>query len=91
MEMRVADLLGRMTIEEKVGQITGWWHYDERKMQEEGKIFTPEFFAEKCPNGVGELGPLHNLSIEEDAKLYAAVQTYFRKQTRLGIPAILHD
>ena len=90
-EMRVADLLGRMTIEEKVGQITGWWHYDERKMQEEGKIFTPEFFAEKCPNGVGELGPLHNLSIEEDAKLYAAVQTYFRKQTRLGIPAILHD
>ncbi|MEN8716991.1 MAG: glycoside hydrolase family 3 N-terminal domain-containing protein [Verrucomicrobiales bacterium] len=90
-EMRVADLLGRMTIEEKVGQITGWWHYDERKMQEEGKIFTPEFFAEKCPNGIGELGPLHNLSIEEDAKLYAAVQTYFRKQTRLGIPAILHD
>ena len=90
-EKRVADLLGRMTIEEKVGQITGWWHYDERKMQEEGKIFTPEFFAEKCPNGIGELGPLHNLSIEEDAKLYAAVQTYFRKQTRLGIPAILHD
>ena len=57
-EKRVADLLGRMTIEEKVGQITGWWHYDERKMQEEGKIFTPEFFAEKCPNGIGELGPV---------------------------------
>ena len=90
-ERRVEDLLGRMKLEEKVAQITGWWHYDERKMREEGTVFTTDFYAEKCPNGIGELGPLHNLTIEEDAKMYAAVQKYFRKQTRLGIPAILHD
>ena len=71
--------------------MTGWWHYDERRMRDEGSVFKPEFYAEKCPNGIGEIGPLHNLSIEEDARMYAAVQEYFRKKTRLGIPAILHD
>ena len=88
---RVADLLTRMTIEEKVAQITGWWFHDERKLQREGSVFKPEFYAEKCPHGIGELGPLHNLSIDEDVRHYAAIQEYFRNQTRLGIPAILHD
>ena len=88
---RVADLLARMTIEEKVAQITGWWFHDERKLQREGSVFKPAFYAEKCPHGIGELGPLHNLSIDEDMRHYAAIQEYFRNQTRLGIPAILHD
>ena len=88
---RVEDLLARMTIEEKIAQICGWWHYDEKKLRREGDVFTPDFYAEKCPYGIGELGPLHNLSIEEDLRQYAAVQEYFRNRTRLGIPAILHD
>ena len=88
---RVDDLLGRMTIDEKVAQITGWWDPSEEKMREQGGVFEPDFYAKKCPNGIGELGPLHNLSIEEDARQYAAVQEYFRNRTRLGIPAILHD
>jgi len=88
---RVEDLLARMSIEEKVAQITGWWFHDERKLQREGNIFTAEFYREKCPHGIGELGPLHNLSIDEDMRHYAAIQEYFRNQTRLGIPAILHD
>ena len=88
---RVSDLLARMTLEEKVAQITGWWDPSEEKLREEGVIFGSKFFAEKCPNGIGELGPLHNLTVDEDARLYAAVQKHFRKNTRLGIPAILHD
>ena len=88
---RVEDLLTRMTIEEKIAQICGWWHYDEKTLRREGAIFTPDFYAAKCPHGIGELGPLHNLSIEEDLRQYAAVQEYFRNRTRLGIPAILHD
>ena len=88
---RVEDLLARMTLEEKIAQITGWWFHDERKLQSEGLIFTPEFYAQKCPHGIGELGPLHNLSISEDIRHYAAIQEYFRNRTRLGIPAILHD
>ena len=90
-ERRVEDLLARMTLDEKVAQITGWWNPSEEKLLREGKIFSPAFYAEKCPQGIGELGPLHNLTIEDDAKQYAAVQDYFRNQTRLGIPATLHD
>ena len=80
-----------MTLEEKIAQICGWWHYDEKKLRREGAVFNPDFYAKKCPHGIGELGPLHNLSIEEDLRQYAAVQEYFRNRTRLGIPAILHD
>ena len=90
-ELRVKDLLGRMTLEEKVAQITGWWDPSEEKLLSEGNIFKPEFYAQKCPQGIGELGPLHNLTVEDDARQYAAVQDYFRNNTRLGIPAILHD
>ena len=88
---RVSDLLARMTMEEKIAQITGWWDPSEEKLREQGAIFGSDFFAEKCPDGIGELGPLHNLTIDEDARLYAAVQKHFRNDTRLGIPAILHD
>ena len=90
-EERVEDLIGRMTIEEKVAQITGWWDPNEQKLLEKGDIFKPSFYKQKCPNGIGELGPLHNLKVDDDIKQYAAVQEYFRNQTRLGIPAILHD
>jgi len=90
-DARVEDLLERMTLPEKIGQITGWWHHDERKLRDEKKIFSTKFYSEICPDGIGELGPLHNLTIVEDAKQYAAVQDFFRRQTRLGIPAILHD
>ena len=44
---RVEDLLSRMTIEEKVAQITGWWFHDERKLQREGAVFQAEFYARK--------------------------------------------
>ncbi|MCH2179854.1 MAG: glycoside hydrolase family 3 C-terminal domain-containing protein [Mariniblastus sp.] len=88
---RVEDLLSRMTLEEKVAQLTGWWDPSEEKLLKQGEIFKPSFYQQKCPHGIGELGPLHNMTIDDDVKQYAAVQTYFRTQTRLGIPAILHD
>ncbi|MEC8779201.1 MAG: glycoside hydrolase family 3 N-terminal domain-containing protein, partial [Verrucomicrobiota bacterium] len=88
---RVEDLLRRMTLQEKVAQLTGWWNPNEEQLRREGRIHDPAFYAEKCPHGIGQLGPLHNLTVEEDLKQYAAVQEYFRNRTRLGIPAIQHD
>ena len=90
-ETRVEDLLKRMTLQEKVAQLTGWWDPNEEQLRREGRIHDPAFYAEKCPHGIGQLGPLHNLTVEEDLKQYAAVQEYFRNRTRLGIPAIQHD
>ena len=90
-ESRVEDLIKRMTVKEKVAQLTGWWDPNEQKLRMEGKIYDPSFYAGKCPDGIGQLGPLHNMTVEEDIKQYAAVQEYFRKGTRLGIPAIQHD
>ncbi|HAY75595.1 MAG TPA: hypothetical protein DCY32_07970, partial [Opitutae bacterium] len=88
---RVEDLLRRMTLQEKVAQLTGWWNPNEEQLRRDGRIHDPAFYAEKCPHGIGQLGPLHNLTVEEDLKQYAAVQEYFRNRTRLGIPAIQHD
>ncbi|NBS26556.1 MAG: hypothetical protein EBS81_09645 [Gammaproteobacteria bacterium] len=90
-EKRVTDLLSRMTIAEKVAQLTGWWDPNEQRLRSEELVFKPSFYAKHCPHGIGALGPLHNLTIEEDAKQYAAIQQYFRRSTRLGIPAMLHD
>ena len=88
-EKRVEDLLARMTVEEKVAQISGWWSADEVKLRAEGKIFTPEFYATMGAKGLGQIGPI-NLSIEEDLKQYRAIQDYFLNKTRLGIPLLRH-
>ncbi len=88
-EERVEDLLGRMTLDEKIAQIVGWWHWDERTYRKEGKIFTREFYAEKFPHGLGEIGSM-NIDIEEDLKQHQVVQDYFINHTRLGIPVIRH-
>ena len=88
-EERVEDLLGRMTLDEKIAQIVGWWHWDERTYRKEGKMFTREFYAEKFPHGLGEIGSM-NIDIEEDLKQHAVVQDYFINHTRLGIPVIRH-
>ncbi|MEC8013694.1 MAG: glycoside hydrolase family 3 N-terminal domain-containing protein [Verrucomicrobiota bacterium] len=90
-EFRVEDLLKRMNLDEKVAQVTGWWNPNEEQLLKEGKIFDPDFYKRNCPHGIGQLGPLHNLTVEDDLKQYPAIQEYFRNQTRLGIPAIQHD
>ena len=48
-ERRVKDLLKRMTIKEKVAQVTGWWDPSEEKLLAEGKIFEPSFSKYNSP------------------------------------------
>jgi beta-glucosidase len=88
-EERVDDLIGRMNLQEKAAQLTGWWNPNESKLRQQGKIFTPEFYAGIAPNGLGEVGSI-NLSIEEDIRQYQVMQDYFLNNTRLGIPVIRH-
>ena len=88
-EQRVDDLLARMTMEEKIAQIVGWWHWDERTVRSEGKIFTNAFYAKIAPHGLGEIGSI-NLTIEEDLRHHEVLQDYFLNHTRLGIPVVRH-
>ena len=76
---RVADLLGRMTLDEKIGQITGAWLLERDK------------FKEEVPNGVGSVGPSQELSLAQDVEFRNALQHFLVEETRLGIPAMFHD
>ena len=81
---RAADLLARMTLEEKVDQIaTGW----ENKID----ILDPTgtFTAEQARKiTLGEWSPDVKLPPRDAAILRNGVQRYLREKTRLGIPAL---
>ena len=83
------DLLGRMTLDEKIGQITGAWiHAD--TITKSG--LTPEqYFRKMIPNGVGSIAPVQGLSVDQDVAFRNQLQKYLLEETRLGIPAIFHD
>jgi beta-glucosidase len=87
---RVKDLLGRMSVREKVAQLTGFWVSAPAKLIETGELFSSEYYRTKFPDGVGNIGP-SNISLETDVRYRNAVQKYLRDETRLGIPAIFHD
>lgn len=88
---RVADLLSRMTLEEKVAQTEALWKLKTLIMDEQGN-FSPEKAREVLQNGMGQItrasegkGP------RENAVFANAIQKFLVEQTRLGIPAIVHE
>src|ERR1700679_3589691 len=87
---RVKNLLGRMSVREKVAQLTGFWVSAPAKLIETGELFSSEYYRTKFPDGVGNIGP-SNIPLETDVRYRNAVQKFLRDETRLGIPAIFHD
>jgi len=81
---RVADLLPRMTLEEKVYQITGGWTRTVSVIDPTG-TYTDES-ARKILSGEWEGD--YKFTPREAAVARNAVQRYLREKTRLGIPAI---
>jgi beta-glucosidase len=78
-EARVNDLLSRMTVEEKVGQL-------------QCVIEQPDHCNPFIRRGVGHLAvPLRNLGPREAAETANAFQRLARDSTRLGIPVLIHD
>jgi beta-glucosidase len=81
----VADLLPRMTLEEKVEQITGGW---------EGRIDvidpTETYTAESArKTTAAEWGADIKFTPRQSAILHNGIQRYLCEKTRLGIPAIV--
>lgn len=87
---RVDDLLGRMTLDEKLGQLGSAWSFE---LADRG-AFSRERAALLARNGLGHVTRIGGASSYEsgDAARFAnAVQRYLVEETRLGIPAIVHE
>ncbi len=98
-DMRVKDLLGRMTLEEKVAQMAGMWMEkpnDNSKVPKEnlplGGIFSPELAKQRMPLGMGQFGrQRENLDPKSSAEYANTTQKWLIENTRLGIPVMFHD
>ena len=85
-EVRVNDLLERMTLEEKISQMN-MLSLNKLKLDKNGKV------SQKSLDSLfkgGSIGTLESpiIGVDEISKLSEAADSYLRKNTRLGIPAI---
>ena len=90
LETRVDDLLGRMTIDEKVAQLSGHFPFD--FLGDAG--FDADRAMELIPHGLGQLSVATAVSpeaLEPIATFLNDLQRFLRDKTRLGIPAICHS
>src|SRR5262245_12366547 len=96
-ERRVSDLLGRMTLEEKIAQMQTLWIRKPQERPLAGNFgdrgdFSAEEAAKVMKHGVGEIARQRERTDARRGAEYAnAVQKWLKENTRLGIPAMLHD
>lgn len=83
---RAADLLSRMTLEEKCHQLTGAMAWD--LVRPDGSP-RPEFAA-RLQHAPGHISQLIRETPAQLADMIAGMQKRFVEQTRLGIPAFFH-
>ncbi|MGB2079023.1 MAG: glycoside hydrolase family 3 N-terminal domain-containing protein [Vibrio sp.] len=99
-EVRVQDLLERMTLDEKLAQLGAQWLYldpnGEHKFRElemaDGGIETT--VQEQIKHGLGQITrPLgtHPVDAADGVKALNQLQKYLVEETRLGIPAMSHE
>ncbi len=89
-EVRTADLLGRMTVEEKVAQLGSVWSFE---LLDGGHVGAGRART-LIGAGIGEISRLAgatNLVADEVAAVADEIQRFLLEETRLGIPAILHE
>ncbi len=89
-KVRVADLIGRMTLEEKLAQLGSYWSHE---------ILTDEVLdetkaTERIGLGIGQITRVAgatNLGQRGAAALANEIQRFALESTRLGIPVIVHE
>jgi beta-glucosidase len=101
-DQRVEDLLGRMTLEEKIVQLTTVWTR-KQEIFTTNNDFDPDKAHKVFPDGIGHIARPSDLrgtgdpfeTPYRDAKqtvaLVNAIQKFAVKNTRLGIPVLFHE
>jgi len=97
-EQRIADLLSRMTLEEKVAQLEGAWENkqffsDPNQLFVDDKgAFLPDHAAVLLKNGLGEISrPSEHRDPRAMVEFTNSIQKWLKDNTRLGIPVLFHD
>jgi beta-glucosidase len=92
---RVADLLGRMTLEEKVAQMVCIWGQKKTMLFDEAGKLNLKKMGLYLKDGIGQIGRISDTGGGQDAtemaNLSNSLQKFFVEETRLGIPAIFHE
>lgn len=89
-EERATDLLSRMTLDEKLAQLGSIWVFEVL----EDMQFSPAKARTLFSQGLGQvtrIGGASSLDPTAGAELANTIQKYLLENTRLGIPAIIHE
>ena len=101
-DQRVDDLLSRMTLPEKIAQITAVWTQKPQIFNAKGDV-DPAKIAKVFPNGIGQFSRPNDLAgsgsplpapFRDEARTVAlvnALQKHQMTKTRLGIPIMFHE
>jgi len=87
---RVADLLARMSVAEKLAQLGSAWVFQ----LVDGETLRPQRSAELLADGLGQVTRVSgatDLTGTQAARVANTIQRYLVEHTRLGIPAIVHE
>jgi beta-glucosidase len=90
-EDRVADLLQRMTLDEKMAQIRSVWSH---LVMENSERFSRDKAQQLLNKGIGHItrpGGSTDLHPPQVATFVRETQRFLLENTRLGIPAIMHE
>ena len=88
---RVFDLLSQMTLDEKLAQLYSYWMRD---FLCDSRSLSREKMTELLPHGIGQITRAGGSSLfdpRSSARAANSIQRYLADETRLGIPAIIHD
>src|SRR5437764_1684145 len=90
-ERRIDDLLARMTLEEKVGQMLCLWQ-GKRAMTDSAGRFDPSRVSDWFRIGIGRIErPGDGHGARAEAEFTNAIQRWVKEHTRLGIPVLFHE
>ncbi|HEY2629029.1 MAG TPA: glycoside hydrolase family 3 N-terminal domain-containing protein [Usitatibacter sp.] len=100
---RVKDLISRMTLAEKIGQVIALWATKEQVLADGGSDFSPEKASRLYPDGFGQVTRPSDRkgapnipgtrwrSGADTVRFVNDIQRWAVTQTRLGIPVLFHE